>query len=1035
MPVKREFWGWERPIAELAVAALTARAASGGAGGNSTADPGLASISPLDLSRLLVVVPTRAAGRRLRERLAAWAAARGTGVFPPHLIQPGGLLTRRAAVRPQPFAAVASAEEMLLAFTDVLRGRTPAEFPHLLPKNTGGGALEFTAALAVAEKLCELRQLLGDRGLDFAEVPAALEQNLEGDVDRWEPARWGDLERIEHLYLERLARAGLADPNCVRRAAAAEPCLPEGVAEIIVLAVPDPLPLALDALARLAARGVPVTIGVHAPPELHEQFDEWGRPVAKLWLNRQVEIADVEIRLVGQPADAADAVAAWMAQADAAAADTAVGVPDEAIVPPLRQACATHGWPLFDPAGKPLEAHAATLLLRTLAELRVTGSFAALSTLLRHPDLLHYLRGTLGYFELAALLTAADTCQNEHLPESLQECMDWRDGGAVAGANAAGSAGPTGSPAVVPAAPAATPLFAAVVAEVARLVGKIGGELDGLAGVMQEIYAGRRLQPAVAADGEFAEAAGALMERLAVLESPLAAACVSGAERLELLRRALLGARYYPDPEPVDAVTAQGWLELPWDDAPHLALTGFNEGFVPDSVVGHAFLPDSARAALGLPHNEQRFVRDTYLLSAMLAWRRLRGGRVLVTLCKTDAAREPLRPSRLLFLCEDGRLATRAQQLFGKLPEAPVPPPRTLAWKLRPRRKTPEKMSVTDFKAYLDCPVHYHLQRNLRMSPLDDRRQELDAAAFGSLCHEVLREFAAAPAAVRDSASEEVIRRFVEEQTEALLRVRYGTRLPAALLFQRAALQQRLAHFARVQAAHRAAGWRIARAEFALEGFELDGMPVRGRIDRLDIHDADGRALVLDYKTSDTAETPEKTHLKSLTAARAAETAAFAMLEVNGKLMRWNDLQLPLYLLALQRGWPTANHDLHVPGGSPSPVGTGVPPVSVVQPRCYSAAIATGPFLSGYFSLPKAVTETQVAIWSPEPELVAAAERCAQGIIAAVRAGADWPPGGKWDAEFDVLAAALVPAGFTPEECFDAKALSAPDGGEGAGGQ
>ena len=52
MTLKLEFWGWDKPVLELAVATLAAR--------------GSAAVgTPLDLSRLLVVVPTRQAGRRL----------------------------------------------------------------------------------------------------------------------------------------------------------------------------------------------------------------------------------------------------------------------------------------------------------------------------------------------------------------------------------------------------------------------------------------------------------------------------------------------------------------------------------------------------------------------------------------------------------------------------------------------------------------------------------------------------------------------------------------------------------------------------------------------------------------------------------------------------------------------------------------------------------------------------------------------------------------------------------------------------------
>ena len=48
--------------------------------------------APLDLRPLLVVVPTRQSGRRLREALAAHAAARGQAVWPPRVVLPEDLL-------------------------------------------------------------------------------------------------------------------------------------------------------------------------------------------------------------------------------------------------------------------------------------------------------------------------------------------------------------------------------------------------------------------------------------------------------------------------------------------------------------------------------------------------------------------------------------------------------------------------------------------------------------------------------------------------------------------------------------------------------------------------------------------------------------------------------------------------------------------------------------------------------------------------------------------------------------------------------
>ena len=65
----------------------------------------------------------------------------------------------------------------------------------------------------------------------------------------------------------------------------------------------------------------------------------------------------------------------------------------------------------------------------------------------------------------------------------------------------------------------------------------------------------------------------------------------------------------YPEHK-AEARDLQGWLELPWEDAPHLVVAGMNDGFVPDSLQGHAYLPDGARRLLGLRHNETRHARD-----------------------------------------------------------------------------------------------------------------------------------------------------------------------------------------------------------------------------------------------------------------------------------------------------------------------------------------------------------------------------------------------------------------------------------------
>ena len=58
-----------------------------------------------------------------------------------------------------------------------------------------------------------------------------------------------------------------------------------------------------------------------------------------------------------------------------------------------------------------------------------------------------------------------------------------------------------------------------------------------------------------------------------------------------------------PPPADAAAIELLGWLELPWDDASALIITGLNEGIVPKSRRGDMFLPDALRRRLHLEDN------------------------------------------------------------------------------------------------------------------------------------------------------------------------------------------------------------------------------------------------------------------------------------------------------------------------------------------------------------------------------------------------------------------------------------------------
>jgi hypothetical protein len=195
-------------------------------------------------------------------------------------------------------------------------------------------------------------------------------------------------------------------------------------------------------------------------------------------------------------------------------------------------------------------------------------------------------------------------------------------------------------------------------------------------------------------------------------------------------------------------------------------------------------------------------------------------------------------------------------------------------------------MRVTEFRDYLACPYRYYLRHRLGLARLSDDAEELDGLGFGSLVHEVLRRFGGGPLAASTDA--EAIRGLLRRSLDEVLGECYGPNPLPAIRVQAEQLWARLEAFADWQAGWAADGWRIERIEWQPpEGqarLMVDGQPMflRGRIDRVDVHPS-GRRVIFDYKSSNQAEPPEKTHRRQ---------------------GQWVDLQLPLYRhLVADLGW------------------------------------------------------------------------------------------------------------------------------------
>jgi len=347
--LRLRFFTWEKPLLGQAVDYLM-----GGETANVSQRRGL------DLSAQLVVVPTRQAGRRLREALATGAAARaassvptrlatsgqafaataavascvsaqptmhsaaasvsaspttrsaihaptqGTALFPPLVLTFDALLevlresSEGAGV--EPLRPQASQSQVLLAWVDVLLSADLATFRAVFPVAPPERHLAWARGLA--EQLAKLQDELRENDLGLVEVAAKLEPDFP------EFSRWQELAELERRQCARLVECGVASPLEAQRELLARGRLPSGIERVIVLAWPDPRPMGLGFFERVAET-LPVEVCVYAPESARDNFDGWGRPIPEQWVGRELRLPEFyeRVRVCADPHDQAERLA------------------------------------------------------------------------------------------------------------------------------------------------------------------------------------------------------------------------------------------------------------------------------------------------------------------------------------------------------------------------------------------------------------------------------------------------------------------------------------------------------------------------------------------------------------------------------------------------------------------------------------------------------------------------------------------------------------------------------------------------------
>ena len=838
MPIQRHFLSANTPILQQAVLWLHEVYPPSG--------------STWDLHHLTIAVPGRRALRRLTELLVEHSSA--SGLLTPTLVTVGDLPEQLY----EPDLPSASDLHANLAWIQAAR-QTP-ELTALLPRPPDADKLDLWWSLA-GQFRSVLDDLAGAR-LTPAQVPDRCQTN---GLFLPEPERWQALAAVTNRQDDILTNLGLSERRVARQAALERGEL-RSVGDVVLLGVLDVPPILAGMLRTLDTNVIAL---VHAEADLGNAFDDLGALEVDTWHDGHLDIGEDHVHAVERPFDQGRQAVACLADAAGQAGshvsveDITVGLGDEADVDAVRHALELAGLPTRYAAGRPVAAAAPISFLAALALLAENCRTRDLANLIRHPDVEDYLHAE--GKDQTDWMAMLDGYAAEHLPHRIGDEWLGRHAQCLA---------------------FLWQCIEKLLPEAPMRIAPLPDWSEPIREALRRLYGHRTLAHDREKDADILRAlerVAALLDEHQRLDTAHAITpTVAFAGAVDLLLSRLEGETL-PEDGGVAAVELLGFLELPLDDAPVLVLTGLNEGRVPRVRGADPLLPDSLRHGLGLDDNRHRYAHAVCAMHSILRTRPT----VYCITARWSSDRNPLAPSRLLLACDDNTRLRRLEEFYGTIGNAQATPAGPVL--LLPGEQThfvppvppidddtpvPDHLSVTAFRDYIACPYRFYLRRVLGLKAPDEPADEMDGALFGTLAHDVLEDFGRSD--VAESKSPDEIAFFLWSALSDRAAAQFGAQLRPAIAIQIDQLRHRLQTFARLQAKETADGWRIHHVELkGKQEFPVDSQPFTliGRVDRVDVH-ADGQIRVIDYKTSDTARTPQQAH-------RHRD--------------EWIDLQLPLY--------------------------------------------------------------------------------------------------------------------------------------------
>ena len=345
-----------------------------------------------------------------------------------------------------------------------------------------------------------------------------------------------------------------------------------------------------------------------------------------------------------------------------------------------------------------------------------------------------------------------------------------------------------------------------------------------------------------------------------------------------------LGAQTYRDSGIDSPVRFTHLAATRWRTFDAVLLLGCDADHLPSVADGGRWFNDAVRSALNLPTRSIHATRQRDDLLALLAlndcvlvtWQKDRDGEKGLLSPYLEMLRDlhTLAHGDDLSDCELQAYLAAEEGHKVDLPQAVQPAPNVTT------EAVPASVSISAYNSLVACPYQFYARHILRLNELDEVQEAIEKRDYGERVHDILQRFHERYPHVSEHKADEMeaaLREISEGVFADLLQQDFAAR--AWLARWLAALPAYLEW----QAESEAQGWRYAEAESAFD-WELEGVRLRGRIDRLDARGEEKR--VLDYKTQSEQvlrnklrEPGEDVQLACYAYAHEAAGAAFVSIE------------------------------------------------------------------------------------------------------------------------------------------------------------